>query len=260
MAVTKSIFGLFAAPPMPLEAQRWAERLGLPLLERLPQNELVFVYDQGGLGLLSTAPGAPGAVRVDFAALHYRRKGGSLRKEAAARALGLRGDRVLNVVDATAGLGTDAFMLASLGASVRLIERSEAVAALLEDGLARAAQDPELAPIVERMALYCGDALAWLPRLAQMQAIDAVYLDPMYPEAGTKGQVKKEMQILRALIGHDNDPSALLAEGLKVAPRVAVKRPRKAPSLGGRPSHSLEGRSTRFDVYVSAGPDTASQA
>ena len=64
------------------------------------------------------------------------------------------------VVDATAGLGRDAFVLASLGCRVTLIERSPVVAALLQDGLARAGQDPGDRPWVrERMHLLHGPAV-----------------------------------------------------------------------------------------------------
>ncbi|WP_181919213.1 class I SAM-dependent methyltransferase [Alkalilimnicola ehrlichii] len=74
----------------------------------------------------------------------------------------------------------------------------------------------------------------------------------MYPEGGTRAQVKKEMQLLRRLLGADADPSELLAAAQHAAKqRVVVKRPLKAPAISGsRPDYSLEGRSVRFDVYL----------
>jgi 16S rRNA (guanine1516-N2)-methyltransferase len=48
------------------------------------------------------------------------------------------------VIDGTAGLGKDAFVLAGLGCKVTLVERHPVVVALLADGLARAWQDPEI--------------------------------------------------------------------------------------------------------------------
>lgn len=228
-----------------------AQQLALPLLTGLPPASLVLQLDALGLALRDTRPGAPGAVRADFAPL-ARQRADSLRGEAVARAVGLKGGQTLTIIDATAGLGTDAFVLASLGARVHLIERSPIVAALLADAMARAAQEAALAAPVERMILHRGDALALLPELTAITAPHAIYLDPMYPQDSTKGQVKKEMQLLRALLGAATDFEALFECALSCAPRrVVVKRPRRAAPLPGRkPSHSIEGRSTRFDVYV----------
>ncbi len=67
----------------------------------------------------------------------HRRKFGGGRGEAVAKAVGIKGD-YLPDVDATAGLGRDAFVLASVGCRVRMLERNPVVAALLDDGPARA--------------------------------------------------------------------------------------------------------------------------
>lgn len=244
--------GVFSDAPLHLEAAAaLAHRLSLPLLPALPSAGLVLQLDARGLALRDTRPGAPGAVRADFAPL-ARQRATSLRGEAVARAVGLKGGQELTVIDATAGLGKDAFVLASLGARVHLIERSPVIAALLADALERGRQDPALATIVARMSLHSGDALALLPTLAAATAAAAIYLDPMYPEDSTKGQVKKDMQLLRALLGPATDFETLFQTALACAPRrLVVKRPRRAPPLPGRlPSHSIDGRSTRFDVYM----------
>lgn len=228
-------------------ARKLASRLGVPLLEDAdPELGLVLKFTREGLALLDRSPGAPGAVRVDFSRL--RRRGFSLRSEAVARAVGLKGNEPLRVVDATAGLGRDGFVLASLGAEVVLLERNPVVAALLADGLARAAADPALAAAAARLSLIEGEATERLPELSA----DAVYLDPMYPQDGTRAQVKKEMQLLRRLLGPDPDVESLFqAAWASPARRIVLKRPRRSSILPGpKPSHSQEGRSTRFDVYV----------
>ena len=63
--------------------------------------------------------------------------------------------------------------------------------------------------------------------------------------------MKKEMRLFRPLVGDDLDAPALLAAALALAShRVVVKRPRKAPCIDGpRPSHQLEGKSSRYDIY-----------
>jgi 16S rRNA (guanine1516-N2)-methyltransferase len=60
------------------------------------------------------------------------------------------------------------------------------------------------------------------------------------------------MQILQILIGDDQDADELLETALLCAGnRVVVKRPRLAPALADKaPSHSITGKTSRFDVYL----------
>ena len=72
-----------------------------------------------------------------------------------------------HIVDATAGLGRDAFLLASLGAKVTLIERSPMMYELLKEGMERArAAGGITAQVIARMRLIIGDSIALLPELA----------------------------------------------------------------------------------------------
>ena len=154
------------------------------------------------------------------------------------------------VVDATAGLGRDAFVLADLGCEVVLLERSAVIYALLEDGLRRAAlsDDAWLAGNVARMHLHQAEATQWLAG----HTVDVVYLDPMFPQRRKSARVKKEMWVFRALLGHDDDGSTLLQPALDAATyRVVVKRPLRAPPLADKtPGFSISGKAVRFDVYV----------
>lgn len=195
-------------------------------------------------------------LRVDFVqgrAAHRRRFGGG-RGQLVAKACGLSKGITPNVVDATAGLGRDAFVLASLGADVLLIERVDAIAALLEDGLVRAADDPETAAIIARMRLVKGDAATELEALVAEAAFSpqVIHLDPMFPHREKSALVKKEMRLFRELAGDDPDASRLLEAALDVAThRVVVKRPRKAPPIEGpMPQHTVEGKASRYDLYV----------
>ncbi|MGM0595094.1 MAG: class I SAM-dependent methyltransferase [Pseudomonadota bacterium] len=198
-----------------------------------------------------------GAVYVDFvggAAGHRRRFGGG-RGQAIAKAVGLKGGANPSVVDATGGLGRDAFVLASLGCRVTLIERSPVVAALLEDGLARAREDAGIGPwVAERMVLIQADAVSWMAHLAEMDFPEVVYLDPMFPHKRKSALVKKEMRLLQGLLGGDSDADALLPMALRIArKRVVVKRPDSAPHLAAMtPSMSISSKKHRFDVYVRA--------
>lgn len=238
------------APAFAALAESWAARLGLPLGG---PADFALQVGPGGLQLVELAAGAPGPVRVDFvsgAAAHRRRFGGGA-GQMLARAVGLKPGIRPSVLDATAGLGRDAFVLAGLGCTLTLIERQPLVAALLEDGLARAAGDPETAPIVARLTLVAADAIAAM-REWTGEAPQVVYLDPMFPEREKSARVKKEMRIFHEVIGGDEDTAELLAAALALAShRVVVKRPRRAPAIDGPPpSHALEGESSRFDVYA----------
>jgi 16S rRNA (guanine1516-N2)-methyltransferase len=201
------------------------------------------------------------AIRARFhgSGVDYRRAKGGSRSEIIARAVGLKGQKVPRVVDATAGLGVDAFVLASLGCRVTMLERVPAVSALLRDGLERSllhasGNDPALEAILRRMQLVRTDAVEYFNRMAEADSPDVVYLDPMFPERRKSAAVKKEMQLFHKLIGPDKDADRLFQVALSRArDRVVVKRPRIAPSLAGRePSHRIEGKRNRYDVYLIA--------
>jgi 16S rRNA (guanine1516-N2)-methyltransferase len=241
-------------------ADRLAGELSLPRCT-LPCSDYPYVLNYSAssepprLELRATHQDAPGPIFVDFVAgtVGFRVRHSSRHKEPLARAVGLKGAIHPTVLDATAGLGRDAFVLASLGCTVTLVERSPIIAALLRDGLVRAAAHPGTRDTARRMQVQVGDAAAIMAEIADQARPDVVYLDPMYPHRGKSALVKKEMRLLRALVGEDLDAPRLLEAALRVArKRVVVKRPRLAPCLPGiAPSHTLTGSTTRFDIYLS---------
>jgi len=170
-----------------------------------------------------------------------------------ARALGYRRQGHYTVVDATAGLGRDAMLLARLGCRVIMLERSPVICALLEDGLRRTAGNVLLSILRERVELHCIDALRWLAeQRTPDQRPDAVYLDPMFPARTKSSLVKKEMRILKSLLGDERECEALLPAALgRARGRVVVKRPPGAPPLGAMtPDLTYPGKRARFDVYL----------
>ncbi|KPX44192.1 Ribosomal RNA small subunit methyltransferase J [Pseudomonas syringae pv. helianthi] len=231
-------------------AAQWAERLGLPLHDA--QADFALQSTDGGLQLQQLGDDAPGAVRVDFVdgAVAHRRLFGGGTGQMIAKAVGIQSGIRPAVLDATAGLGKDAFVLASLGCEVSLIERQPIIAALLEDGLARAQGDRDVGSIVARMRLLTGNAIELIGSWAE-EPPQVVYLDPMFPHREKTALVKKEMRLFRPLVGDDMDAPALLEAALALAThRVVVKRPRKAPCIDGpKPSYALEGKSSRYDIY-----------
>jgi len=238
------------APQFAEQADIWASRLGLSS----HVDEAVFALQLGesGLQLQLLGPQAPGPVRVDFiegGAAHRRQFGGGS-GQMIAKAVGIQPGIRPSVLDATAGLGRDAFVLATLGCEMILFERQPLIAALLEDGLARGREDAEVRAIVERMCLRQGNAIELMTQW-QGEPPQVIYLDPMFPHREKSALVKKEMRLFRPFVGDDLDAGLLLEQALQLAShRVVVKRPRKAPAIDGpRPGYSLEGKSSRYDIY-----------
>lgn len=237
-------------------AQRWQ-------LIHDASSAFALVLTEERLELRKTDEPKLGAIYVDWVsgAVAHRRKFGGGKGQAIAKAAGLNKGATPTVLDGTAGLGRDAFVLASLGCKVQMVERHPVVAALLDDGLARAREDAEIGPWVsERVSLLHAsshDALDKLADDASFQRPDVVYLDPMYPHPENKKKsalVKKEMRVFQSLVGADHDADGLLAPALQLATkRVVVKRPDYADWLAGqKPSMAIETKKNRFDVYVLA--------
>jgi 16S rRNA (guanine1516-N2)-methyltransferase len=240
-------------------ARALAEKFGLPLADRRHGARFSLYLGAGGLELRDLGPGAPGPIFVDFCAgrAAHRRQHGGGRNQPLARAAGLGKLSAPSVLDVTAGLGRDAFVLASLGCRVTLVERSAPFAALLEDGIERALLNNEVRPIAERMRLIHADSRDYLLKLSPADAPDVIYLDPMYPHRDKSALVKKEMRYARALVGDDADAGELLTAALASARRrVAVKRPKGAPVLPGpAPAAEIASANTRYDIYTVNPPD-----
>jgi 16S rRNA (guanine1516-N2)-methyltransferase len=156
------------------------------------------------------------------------------------------------VIDTTAGMGMDGMRLAWLGCEVILIERSPIIYELLYDGLHRAGKHPQLGKIIkDNVTLLSGDSLEILPVINSSPS--AVLLDPMYPASKKGPRNKKEMRMLRELVGDDHDHQMLFHAAWSVARnRVVVKRPKKSEHIvpSPVPNHHITMKSGRFDVYL----------
>jgi len=220
-------------------------------------GDYVLFLNEQGLNLCQTGKNSPGSILCEFtkgSARHRRLYGGG-KSQVIAKAIGIKDRNRPYVADLTAGLGADAFVLASLGCNVAMVERNSVVAALLQDGLDRAQiaseEESMLAEILTRMAMYQAEAKHWLASLSAGELPDVIYLDPMFPERKKSALVNKKMQALQHVVSDDADANALLPLALESAKyRVVVKRPSKAPWLDNqKPGLSLGGKSVRFDIY-----------
>ena len=180
--------------------------------------------------------------------LQHRKNFGGGRHQAIAKAVGLKRGYTPNLLDGTAGFGKDAFILASLNCSVTMCERNPIIHALLADGLRRLN--------LSNTAILSSQNLRHQSTQDHLEEstsnYDVIYLDPMYPHRTKSALVKKEMRIVRQLVGDDTDFEIVMDLALKTARnRVVIKRPKSASPIGSiPPSHSIESKKTRFDVYL----------
>jgi 16S rRNA (guanine1516-N2)-methyltransferase len=276
---------IVARPGFEPRAESLSPGLNLPVVSPSQLNDLegglALIVDKLGLSVQLLGKNTPGPVRCDFiggSAQHRRLYGGGKGQDIA-KAVGLNHSGFKpQVLDLTAGLGRDGFVLASLGATVLMLERQPIVFALLEDGLVRARErllaqtdnsdmgTKGLAEIMNRINTINQDANSYLKNLRADPSVDescsdavnpdviypdVIYIDPMFPAREKSGKVKKEMQLFHQLVGTDDDSSTLLPLALEVAQyRVVVKRSAHAPFLAEqKPGYSLKGKSTRFDIY-----------
>ena len=242
-------------PALETYADKLCQRYALPRIHRAPETGYFLHLVNEWLALHCADDKDSGSVYVDFVAgaLGHRLRFGGGRGQPLARAAGVKPGFDPVVWDATAGLGRDAFVLASVGCRVTLCERSPVLAALLDDGLKRAILNADIGDWVQsRMALKFGDSARELAALADTERPDTVYLDPMYPAGKSSVLVKKDIRAVQQLVGEDQDSQALLDVALTVARRrVVVKRPHRAgPLLDRTPSTSIESKKTRYDIYV----------
>lgn len=215
----------------------------------------VLEFEENRLQLRDLEQPKLSALSVDFlsGSMRHRRGHGLSKNQIFAKAVGIGHRPGRTVIDTTAGLGTDAFVLACMNCKVVAIERSPIVYELLEDGYRRALDDADVGPwLSDYLRFVRGDALEYLSELAGGRGPDVVYMDPMYPEAETKSALpKKEMQLLRKLIGLDVDSAHVLELARKVAKdRVVVKRPCDAQPLAEGVTHFFKGKTARYDMYA----------
>ncbi|CAL4325965.1 class I SAM-dependent methyltransferase [Buchnera aphidicola] len=191
-------------------------------------------------------------IKVDFTSKKNNYRCLNLKKnELLYKAVGIKKNYLPSILDATAGLGTDSFLLSSFGCFVIMIEKHPVIAALLRDGLERGYKDKKIGNwLKKRLHLIFNDSLNML-KIPILQP-DVIYLDPMYPIRKKKSSPKKEFQFLRKLINSDYQPEKLLNIAKKLAKkRIVVKRPSYASPLSkDKVDFVISNKSHRFDIYL----------
>ncbi len=239
-----------ASTAVAVKAEKLATELNIPLVTS-KWTQLMLRLTEKRLELLYPADkDLQSAVWVDFTQGRTRYRRRQLNQEMVLKATKIKGVASPLVIDATAGLGRDGFLMAAAGWRVQMVERNPIIAALLKDGLLRAEKHPETESICRRITFIPGDALDYLSSLCEPP--DAIYLDPMFPPRSKTAKVKKDLQLLQLLDHQTFDQNGLLWASLAAEPKkVVVKRPLKGAYLAGhKPSYSLGGKAVRFDIYI----------
>ena len=129
-------------------------------------------------------------------------------------------------------------------------ERDPAVYAVLASGWEQA-RERGLVPVevADRLQFELGDGAT---RIASLEGQDlGVYIDPMYPPPRRRSaKPRRELQVLRALLGGQQDAASLVERARERAARVVVKRPHHAQPLAPGASFETRTKLVRFDVYV----------
>ena len=189
---------------------------------------------------------------ADFSRLAHRIRPDRVNSEMLVKAVRIKSvpPEATEVIDATAGLGEDAFILAAAGFHVTMYERDAVIADALEAALEKAIISPELSAIAERLTLIKGDSKDALCALEKPPGV--IYLDPMFPESKKSALIKKKFQLLRRLESPCEDEEELLEAALRAgAKKTVIKRPLKGPYLAGKkPDYSISGKAIRYDCIV----------
>jgi 16S rRNA (guanine1516-N2)-methyltransferase len=216
-------------------------------LQLIFHDDLVELYDRQ----LNTS------ISIDFlkGTLAHRQQFGGGRGQAIAKAIGMRSGVTPSVLDTTAGMAGDAFILATLGCNITLLERSPIIFALIEDAVQRASLNDSFAAILEQgFTIANREANEYIREQVEAGTSppDVIYIDPMYPHKKKSALVKKDMQILQRLHGTDDNTSELLNSALSYArKRVVVKRPIQAETISEKkPNTCIKSKKTRYDIYT----------
>ncbi len=225
-------------------AEAFARRIGTEISEK-PGPKLTILFHAKGVSLTGYGLSYQG----DFENMLHRVTNGRLQHEMLVRAA--KSDKPgRKAIDATAGMGEDAFLLAAQGYEVTLFEQNPVIAVLLKDALRRAKKHPVLKDIASRMNLVQDNSVEGMSKL--LDPVDVIYLDPMFPARQKSSLINKKLQLIQKLEPPCSEETDLFDAAISASPsKIIVKRPLKSEFLAGRkPSYTLNGKAIRYDCYT----------
>ena len=225
-------------------AEAFARRIGAEISEK-PGPKLTILFHAKGVSLTGYGLSYQG----DFENMLHRVTNGRLQHEMLVRAA--KSDKPgRKAIDATAGMGEDAFLLAAQGYEVTLFEQNPVIVVLLKDALRRAKKHPVLKDIASRMNLVQDNSVEGMSKL--LDPVDVIYLDPMFPARQKSSLINKKLQLIQKLEPPCSEETDLFYAAISASPsKIIVKRPLKSEFLAGRkPSYTLNGKAIRYDCYT----------
>ena len=225
-------------------AEVFARRIGAEISEK-PGPKLTILFHAKGVSLTGYGLSYQG----DFENMLHRVTNGRLQHEMLVRAA--KSDKPgRKAIDATAGMGEDAFLLAAQGYEVTLFEQNPVIAVLLKDALRRAKKHPVLKDIASRMNLVQDNSVEGMSKL--LDPVDVIYLDHMFPARQKSSLINKKLQLIQKLEPPCSEETDLFDAAISASPsKIIVKRPLKSEFLAGRkPSYTLNGKAIRYDCYT----------
>ena len=225
-------------------AEAFARRIGAEISEK-PGPKLTILFHAKGVSLTGYGLSYQG----DFENMLHRVTNGRLQHEMLVKAASSEKEG-RKAIDATAGMGEDAFLLAAQGYEVTLYEQNPVVAALLKDAIRRAKKNQILKDIAGRMKVVEADSVECMSKL--LDPVDVIYLDPMFPARQKSSLINKKLQLIQKLEPPCSEETDLFDAAIKANPeKIIVKRPLKSEFLAGRkPSYTLNGKAIRYDCYT----------
>lgn len=219
-------------------------RVGCPLADE-PGDDLTLMTDGSGLSLLGHGLKFQG----DFERMIPRITNGRLSHEMLVHVAKPKRPGLI-AIDATAGMGEDALLLAACGYEVTLYEKNAVIAELLRDTMVRAQKSDVLKQIVGRMRLVEGDSVELMHE--QFERADLVYLDPMFPKRQKSGLINKKLQLMQRLEMPCGNEKDMLDAAMSLHPqKIIIKRPLKGAYLADtKPSYSVKGKAIRYDCLA----------
>jgi 16S rRNA (guanine1516-N2)-methyltransferase len=174
------------------------------------------------------------------------RKNIGTKSDLLSKSVGYKKNKILSILDVTAGLCRDSFHLACLGCNVTGLEKNKILFEV-------ASYYTKKLPVTQRLNLLNIDSFVFLDQLEDLNKPDVIYMDPMFPESKKSAKSGKETELLKAIApieSPDNEKRLLKLCRNSALSRVVVKRPLHAEPIS-KPDIQYKGKAVRYDVYLS---------
>ena len=224
--------------------------LGAPeanIVNTHPEQSSFFIYKENGLHFVINSTQKK-LIHIDFlkGQMGWRLKRTD-HETLLKKALGKKRDN-LTILDGTAGFLSDTLIFLALGHKVIACEQSRVLFMLLNDAINRAREE---LIFLKNLVLAHGNAI---DIYKNARNVDLIYLDPMYPDSkknaarsGSMNDIKNILEIESIKNLEDQIFFDFKKQDFK---KIVLKRPIKSKIIDTNLNYQVQGKSTRFDVYI----------